>query len=105
MAITVYIAAPYTSNPEENTKKVLRVADKVLEKGYIPFIPHLNHYWHLISAKPYDEWLRIDREWLTRCDMVLRLEGESKGADGEVKIAKCLGIPVYFKEEDLPCIK
>lgn len=39
---------------------------------------------------------------IERCDAVLRLEGESKGADNDVKIAHERGIPVYYNIEDIP---
>jgi hypothetical protein len=39
---------------------------------------------------------------LEKCDAVLRLEGASKGADNDVKVAKELGLKVYYKLEDIP---
>jgi hypothetical protein len=33
---------------------------------------------------------------------VLRIEGESKGADEDVRIAKERGLPVYFRLQDVP---
>lgn len=35
-------------------------------------------------------------------DAVLRLPGDSKGADNDVRIATERGIPVYFRLEDVP---
>lgn len=39
---------------------------------------------------------------LQHCDGVLRLPGESTGADQDVKIARDRGIPVWFRIEDVP---
>lgn len=39
---------------------------------------------------------------LERCDAVLRLPGESPGADREVHYAISLGKPVYYGLEELP---
>jgi len=39
---------------------------------------------------------------LERCDAVLRIEGESKGADEDVRIARERGLAVYFKLQDVP---
>ena len=39
---------------------------------------------------------------LTRCDAVLRLPGESTGADQDVATARELGLPVYHRIEDVP---
>jgi hypothetical protein len=39
---------------------------------------------------------------LLKCDAVLRLEGASKGADEDVRIAKERGLKIYHKIEDIP---
>ena len=39
---------------------------------------------------------------LEHCDAVLRLPGESTGADQDVAIARRRGIPVYHRLEDIP---
>lgn len=97
----IYIAAPYTSNPEPNTLKAIDAAEEILSAGMIPFIPHLSHYWNLRYEHPWETWLKIDAEILLRCDAVLRLSGESKGADLEVETAKLKWIPVFYDIESL----
>lgn len=98
----IYIAAPYTSNPEENVKKALEAADIVFECGYIPYVPHLSHHWHSLSPKSYEQWMEMGQAVVERCDGVLRLPGRSPGADREVHYAILLGKPVYYGLEDLP---
>ena len=44
--------------------------------------------------------LGIDLEWVSCSDAVLRLPGESAGADREVQHAKSLNIPVYYSIEE-----
>jgi hypothetical protein len=39
---------------------------------------------------------------LERCDAVLRVPGESKGADEDVRLAERRGLPVYRRVEDVP---
>ncbi|HEY4018211.1 MAG TPA: DUF4406 domain-containing protein [Pseudonocardiaceae bacterium] len=39
---------------------------------------------------------------LAHCDAVLRLPGESTGADNDVAIAEQRGLPVYHRIEDIP---
>jgi len=39
---------------------------------------------------------------LERCDAVLRLPGESRGADQDVAIARERGIPVYTDISEVP---
>ena len=41
---------------------------------------------------------------LERCDAVLRIEGESKGADEDVRIARERGLQVYWRIEDVPVL-
>ncbi len=102
MARLVYLASPYSLGDQAlNVRRAIEAADKLLEKGYIPFMPHLCHFWHFISPKPYETWLEIDRAILERCDALLRLEGISEGADQEVKFAKELGLDVYYSIEEL----
>ena len=98
-----YIAGPYSQGDVcENVRKACFAGDAILKKGHIPFIPHLTHLWHLISPKPYKEWLRIDIEMMSICDAVLRLTGESKGADSEVAEAQKLCMIIYYSLEDIP---
>jgi hypothetical protein len=99
---TVFIASPYTlGDVGVNVKKSMDVADELINNGLNPFIPLLYHFQHIANPRPYEDWIKIDLEWLSKCDCVLRLPGESSGADGEVKRAGELGIPVYYSIDEL----
>lgn len=69
--------------------------------GYAPYIPHLTHFWHTMIPNEYSTWLELDLEWLCACDAVLRLPGESSGADNEVAEATKQGIPVVYSIDEL----
>ena len=98
----VYVAGPYSKGVvAENVREAIRWADHLLRCGFTPFVPHLTHLWELVSPKPYEEWLAYDFEWLVMCNAVLRLSGESPGADREVAEAERLGIPVFYTVTDL----
>ena len=98
----VYVSGPYSKGDVgENIRRACLAGDELLEKGYIPFIPHLSHLYHLISPKPWAMWLKLDLEYLSFCHAVLRLPGESTGADIEVKQAKEWFIPVYYSVSEL----
>jgi hypothetical protein len=93
----VYIASPYTKGDVvENVRKSLQAADQLSALGYLPFAPLLSHFWHFLSPHPYEFWTSMDLEWVLRCDCVLRLPGESSGADAEVKLARERGIPIFY---------
>lgn len=92
----VYIAGPYSKGDVgENVRNAVLVADEVSAFGHVPYIPHLTHLWHMILPHEYEFWMDYDFEWLKKCDCLIRLSGESKGADEEVRFAKKLSIPVY----------
>ena len=97
----IYIAAPYTSAPVDNTRRVMEVADKVLEMGYLPYLPHLSLLWDLHSPKSYSFWLNYHIEWLKDCDALLRLDGESVGANKEIRVAEKFGLPLFYSLEEL----
>lgn len=98
----VFISGPYTKpDPIENTHKIIRVADKLVDLGFVPFIPHLSLLWHIVSPHPIDFWYAYDNEILKRCDAMLRIDGESPGADNEETLARDIGIPIYFSIEEL----
>lgn len=98
----IYIAGPYTKpDPCINTNIAIKIANDLWDAGYAPFIPHLSHFWHTVTPKPYPEWLAIDRCWVAACHAVLRFDGFSSGADQEVALANELGIPVCYSIEKL----
>jgi len=100
--ITVYIASPYTvGDVALNVRRQIDCADELMNLGFIPFAPLYSHFQHMIHPRSYEDWMRIDLVWVAKCDAVLRLCGESKGARIEVCEAKELGIPVFYSIEAL----
>ena len=100
----VYVAGPYTKGDVAiNVRAAILAGDKLIQAGHAPFVPHLCHLWHLLCPHDWELWLIYDLQWLDVCDCLLRLPGESAGADLEVKRAKELGIPVYFTIESVIC--
>lgn len=95
--LRVYIAGPYTAGAwEYNIRNVVEAADRVVEAGHAPFIPHtMTTLWALVSPRPKEEWLEFDLEWLDACDCLVRIDGESPGAEVEVEHAEDVGMPVY----------
>lgn len=97
----VYVAGPYTQgDTAENVHKALKAAQRLLDNGHVPFVPHLYHLWHLIIPGPYQQWIALDLEWLKTCHALIRLPGDSVGGDKEVAFALELGIKVYFGIDD-----
>ena len=98
----IYIAGPYSkSDPVINTSDAIRVGDYLAKRDFIPFIPHLTLFWHLIKPHDVNFWYEYDNAWLRKCDCLLRIPGKSVGADKEVELAESLGIKVYYTVTDL----
>ena len=92
----IYIAGPLgTGDREADVRAAIEAGDELLTHGFAPYIPHLNHYWHEVFPHEWEEWMQLDKEWLLLCDAVVRLFGESKGADIECEVARGIPIPVY----------
>ena len=102
MKAKIYIAAPYTKGDVAvNVRNAFDAANTLADLGFAPFVPHFTHFWHMLFPRPYKFWLDLDLEFLPCCQAVLRLPGDSQGADGEVAAAKKLGIPVFVTIESL----
>lgn len=102
----IYVAGPIGKNDEGRRRRVeaaLDVGRQLLRHGLCPFVPHL---WAAALADAddllgYEEWLKYDTAWINRCDAVLRMRGESPGADREVAFAEERGIRVFYSIDAL----
>jgi hypothetical protein len=113
----ILIAGPYRSGTNDdaalmqvNLDRLEAAALPIFRRGHIPMIGEWVALPLLKSAgcqKPGDEaWeeilYHVAHRLLLKCDAVLRLEGASKGADEDVRIAKERGLKIYHKIEDIP---
>lgn len=94
----IYVAHPMGKSDvlEENCARAIVFADKVYDLGAVPFIPALTVAWHRLAPKHYEEWMALDFAIIARCDALVRVPGESPGADREVAFAKQHGVPVLM---------
>ena len=101
--LRIYIACPYSKGDvAQNVAAAIHAGDYVAHRGHYPFIPVLTHFWHMIIPHPYEFWLEQDMEWLKVCDAILRLSGESVGADQEVAWAQEHGLMIYHSVFEIP---
>lgn len=97
----VFIASPYTHGDiQKNLKKQQDAANELIDLGFVP-LPISFCYHHLEKPRDYQVWIDLTLEWVKDCDYLLRLPGESNGADGEVAEALKLGIPVFYSIDEL----
>jgi hypothetical protein len=111
----ILIAGPYRSGTnddptlmEKNLNYLESVALPLFRAGHIPMIGE----WVALplmrvggSKKPGDDVYNeiaypVAERLLRKCDAVLRLPGESKGADQDVKIALERGLKVFYSLDE-----
>ena len=115
--LLILIAGPYRSGTDDrpelmaaNLRTLEEAAWPIFRAGHVPMIGEWVALPVLASAgatgvlDPLADQVMYptaDR-LLHHCDAVLRLPGDSKGADQDVRIAEERGLPVYFRVEDVP---
>lgn len=100
----IYVAGPISKGDlSANLDQGIQAGLTLLDAGYAPFIPHLSSYADgcTLGSARYERWLDLDFSFITTCHAVLRLPGESAGADREVGYATNWGIPVYYSVEEV----
>lgn len=98
MKVLAYIAGPIhgSGTVEENVHKAMKTSDELRALGVRTYLPHLNTLGNMITPHSAEHWMDNDLEILSRCDVLLRLPGDSKGSDEEVAYCKSAGIPVFY---------
>lgn len=93
--LRVYVAGPYTApDPEANVRAAIEAAHQLRDAGAAPFVPHLCHFWHAQQPRGYEDWMAYDLAWLKTCHLLVRLPGDSPGADREVAWCHANGVRV-----------
>lgn len=113
----ILIAGPYRSgtnnDPElikKNMDRLESVALPIFRKGHIPMIGEwvANPLIVLGGSKEIGDKVFTEIQYptahrlLTKCDAILRIEGESNGADLDVKIGRELGLKIYYDVNEIP---
>lgn len=113
----ILIAGPYRSGTNDdparmaaNLHRLEAAALPLFRAGHLPVIGE----WLALpllrlagSARPgdaaYEEILYpAAHRLLAHCEAILRLEGDSAGADEDVRLAQARGLPVYYRLADVP---
>ena len=95
--LLVYIASPYRLGIQaHNVHRQIQAAKEIMDLGHVPLVPLLNHFLDIQIPRDPEAWVDDDLVIVPKCDVLCRLDGESKGADREEKCAKENGIPVVY---------
>ena len=98
----VYVASPYTEGDQfVNVRNSVLVGMQLRGLGLLPKLPLLWAFWHFIKPETYNFWHEMCLDWIPHCHAVLRLPGESEGADSEVAEAKIHGIPIFYSIREI----
>jgi hypothetical protein len=115
--LLILIAGPYRSGTGDdpdlmaaNLARLEEAAWPIFRAGHVPMIgewvalPVLRSAGATGVTDPLAEQVMYPtaQRLLQHCDAVLRLPGESTGADQDVTIARERGIPVYTALEEIP---
>lgn len=121
MKKVVYISAPMKLGDRlHNISQADDAHAKLMQAGYSVINPVLNFYAGNAYTSPHTgevlantdrkgefyqfthaDWLSCDKAQVAKCDAVLRLPGESVGADEETAFARQLRIPVFHSIDSL----
>jgi hypothetical protein len=108
----VYVAGPISKGDiVDNCRRAHDAGMALVRAGLSVIVPHGNCFWgnavigpmgnhaFIPEAQPgglgHAAWVGMDLEIVRRCDAVLRLSGDSVGADLEVAEAAARLIPVF----------
>ncbi|MET0748283.1 MAG: DUF4406 domain-containing protein [Rhizobium sp.] len=113
----ILIAGPYRTGTNddavkmaENLKQLEAPSYRLFQAGHVPMIGEwvALPIWHAAGGRVVGDDLYeaifhpVAGRLLQMCDGVLRLPGDSKGADNDVRLAHERGIPVWTRLEDVP---
>jgi len=91
----IYIASPITiGDPATIKGKVADIIQFIYKAGHLAYPPMYMEPWEIKYPIAYEDVLEYDLKWLEKCDILYRVEGESKGADIEMAHARKLNIPI-----------
>lgn len=110
----VYIAGPISKGDlAHNVNQATAAFITLAKAGFAPMCPHWSVYSKPVEVSPtggsvycfatkagnhemsHADWLGVDLPWVASADALVRLPGESTGADMEVAQARANGIPVF----------
>jgi len=115
----ILIVGPYRSGTGNDPKQIQKNMDRleamalpIYHKGHVPIIGEwiANPLIRLAGSKKVGDAIfkayqyPVSHSVLKKCDAILRIEGDSIGADKDVALAKELGLGIYYNIDEIPTI-
>jgi hypothetical protein len=113
----ILIAGPYRSGTDDDPALIARNLDRleaaampIYQAGHIPMIgewvalPIMRQAGSTSLADPIaQQYLYpVASRLIERCDAIYRIEGASKGADEDVRLARQRNLPIYTAPDQIP---
>ncbi|RUA13713.1 MAG: DUF4406 domain-containing protein [Flavobacteriia bacterium] len=113
----ILIAGPYRSGTQNdpilikgNMDRLEAQALPIFRKGHVPMIGEwvANPLIALAGSKKVGDEIfnqiqyPVAHRLLRKCDAILRIQGESVGADKDVELARELGLKIYYDINEIP---
>lgn len=95
----VYIAGPMSGKYLSCVREMIPVQDALHRAGLVTFAPQLSVLRELITPATWEEYLEYDLDIIAHCDGLVRLPGDSKGADREVEFARKRMMPIWHLKD------
>jgi hypothetical protein len=112
--LLILIAGPYRSgtggDPDAIARNLARLEEASAPLYRLGHVPMIGEWVALPTLRTLtaqeaaagDVMYETAARLLQHCDAVLRLPGDSAGADQDVRIARERGLPVYFSIDEVP---
>jgi hypothetical protein len=91
----IYVAGPITRDPFGCVRQSLDAWERLRALDAVPFCPQWSVLPEMVKQRHYEEWMAYDFDVIAHCDALVRLPGESPGADREIEHAETVGIPWF----------
>jgi len=113
--LLIYVAGPISRGPlRANVEQACAAGIRLMKAGLSVHVPHLTCFMGQVytadggavpevlpAGTAIEDWYGMSLTEVRRCDAVLRLPGESTGADLEVAEAVSHGRPVFYSAEEV----
>jgi len=97
----IYVAGYFSANPMHGTKNAVDAAERLLEAGWLPFVPHVSIVYDMLAPHTPEFWYELDLGLLSRCDAMYvcpdPLTKDSTGVIEEIKFCTENDIPVFYE--------
>lgn len=96
---------PDVEKRDANVRAADEAGREIARRGHTPFVPHKMTYdWERDDVLIYEDFIRIDDEWLRLCDALLYLR-PSSGADRELELAETMSLRIFRSVDEIPDLR